>query len=260
MGRFAAAGITCSVWRVWRRNWDAFVKTYQVNFIPPFVEPFLYLLALGFGLGTYIETIDGVSYPRFIAPALISVSVMYSAFFECTYSSFVRMYYRKTFDAIIATPIGIEEVIAGEILWGATRALIYAALMLPVLVAFGVVDLPVSVLVVPFAFLAGLLFASIGMCFTAITPSIDALNYPSFLFITPMFLFSGTFFPLSLLPPIVQYIALAVLPLTHVVSVNRAITLTAFSPILYFDLIWIGAVTLVLFLLSIRLMRRRLIA
>lgn len=251
--------ITGRVRSVWQRNLDAFLRTYRVNFIPPFIEPVLYLLALGFGLGTYIETVDGIPYPVFIAPALVSISVMYSSFFECTYSSFVRMYYQKTFDAIIATPVSIDEVIAGEMLWGATRGMIYATLMLPVLLIFGVVAMPSSLLLIPFAFLAGLLFASIGMCFTAITPGIDALNYPSFLFITPMFLFSGTFFPLDLLPEPIQYFALAALPLTHVVSINRAITLPAFSPMNLLSLAWIAVATVLFFLLAIRLMRRRLI-
>ncbi|MBP7411283.1 ABC transporter permease [Methanoculleus sp. 10] len=251
--------ITERVRSVWRRNWDAFLRTYRVNFIPPFVEPVLYLLALGFGLGTYIESIDGIPYPVFIAPALVSVSVMYSSFFECTYSSFVRMYYQKTFDAVIATPVSIDEVIAGEMLWGATRGMIYATLMLPVLLLFGVVAMPSSLLLIPFAYLAGLLFASIAMCFTAITPSIDALNYPAFLFITPMFLFSGTFFPLDLLPEPIQYFALAVLPLTHVVSINRAITLPAFAPANLLNLAWIAVATALFFVLAIRLMKRRLI-
>ena len=252
--------ITGRVQSVWRRNWDAFLRTYRVNFIPPFVEPVLYLLALGFGLGTYIEAVDGIPYPVFIAPALVSISVMYSSFFECTYSSFVRMYYQKTFDAIIATPVSIDEVIAGEMLWGATRGMIYATLMLPVLLLFGVVTMPSSLLLIPFAFLAGLLFAGIAMCFTAITPSIDALNYPAFLFITPMFLFSGTFFPLDLLPQPIQYFALAALPLTHVVSINRAITLSAFSPANLFSLAWIAVATVFFLVLAIRLMKRRLIA
>lgn len=251
--------ISSRVRSVWRRNWDAFIRTYRVNFIPPFVEPVLYLLALGFGLGTYVEAIDGIPYPVFIAPALVSISVMYSSFFECTYSSFVRMYYQKTFDAIIATPVSIDEVIAGEMFWGATRGVIYATLMLPVLLLFGVVAMPSSLLLIPFAGLAGLLFAAIGMCFTAITPGIDALNYPSFLFITPMFLFSGTFFPLDLLPEPIQYFALAVLPLTHVVTINRAITLAAFSTGNLFNLAWIVVATAIFFVLAIRLMRRRLI-
>jgi lipooligosaccharide transport system permease protein len=235
------------------------MKTYRVNFLPPFLEPILYLLAIGLGLGTYVKEIDGIPYISYIAPAILAISVMNSAFFECTYSSYVRMYYQKSYDAIIATPLSIEEVIAGEILWGATRSLVYAAIMLPVLIAFGVVSLPATLLVLPFAFLAGLLFATIAMCFTAVTPSIDALNYPAFLFITPMFLFSGTFFPLSLLPSALQYFAYAALPLTHVVGVMRMLTLASFSPMIVFHLLWICAVTTVLFILSINLMRRRLI-
>ncbi|MDI3507468.1 MAG: lipooligosaccharide transport system permease protein [Methanomicrobiaceae archaeon] len=244
---------------VWQRNLEAFLRTYRVNFIPPFIEPLLYLLALGFGLGTYIEAVDGVPYPVFIAPALVSISVMNSAFYECTYSSFVRMYYQKTFDAIIATPVSIDEVIAGEMIWGATRGVIYAGLMLPVLILFGVAAMPSSLLLIPFAFIAGLLFAGIAMCFTAITPSIETLNYPSFLFITPMFLFSGTFFPLDLLPEAVRYAALAALPLTHVVEINRAITLEAVSAANLLNLAWIAVATAVFCSLAIRLMKRRLV-
>jgi lipooligosaccharide transport system permease protein len=247
------------VWKVWRRNLVTFLRTWKVNFIPPFLEPVLYLLALGLGVGSFISEVEGISYPRFIAPALISIAVMNAAFFECTYSSYVRMYYAKTFDAMIATPLSIEEVIAGELLWGATRGLIYAVLMFPVLLAFGVIDLPSSLLIFPFVVLAGLLFASLGMCFTAISPGIDALNYPSFLLITPMFLFSGTFFPLALLPSFIQVIALALLPLAHVVIIFRACTLGLLSFAILPNLAWLAIVTVLLFVVSIRLMRKRLI-
>lgn len=258
-GYFTLPSLSKRIIPVWRRNFDVFLKTYRINFIPPFVEPLLYLLALGFGLGNYIQEVDGVSYIRYIAPAILAVSVMNSSFFECTYGSYVRMYFQKSFDAMIATPLSIEEVIAGEILWGATRSLIYAAIMLPVLIAFGVVSLPLSFLILPFAFLAGLLFASIGMCFTAISPGIDTLNYPSFLFITPMLLFSGTFFPLSLLPQSLQYAAYAVLPLTHVVAIMRMLTLPAITGSMVFHLAWILVLTAILFVLAINLMKRRLI-
>jgi lipooligosaccharide transport system permease protein len=256
---FVVPRLTRNAWTVWRRNLDVFLKTWRVNLVPPFVEPFLYLIALGFGLGGFVGYIGDVPYIDFIAPAIVSVSIMNSAFFECTYGSYVRMYYGKTFDAIIATPVSIEEVIAGELLWGATRSMIYTSLMLPVLVLFGVVDLPTSLLLIPFAFLGGLLFACIAMCFTAVTPSIDALNYPSFLFITPMLLFSGTFFPLTVLPQALQVFAYTVLPLTHVVNICRGITLTVFSPFMLVSLAWIAIVTTVLFLLSVNLMRRRLV-
>jgi lipooligosaccharide transport system permease protein len=132
--------------------------------------------------------------------------------------------------------------------------------MLPVLLLFNVVAMPSSLLLIPFAYLAGLLFSTIGMCFTAITPSIDALNYPSFLFITPMFLFSGTFFPLDLLPEPIRYFALAVLPAQRTSSASTArITPRHSSPFNLLNLAWIVAATVIFFVLAIRLMRKRLI-
>ncbi|MDD4483082.1 MAG: ABC transporter permease, partial [Methanoregula sp.] len=163
------------------------------------------------------------------------------------------------FDAIIATPLSIEDVIAGELLWGATRSVISVSIMLPVLVAFGVVSLPFSILAVPLAFVAGLMFAGIAMCFTAVTPGIDTLNYPSFLFITPMMLFSGTFFPLSVMPEALQYIALAVFPLTHLVLLMRMATLATIGPLILLSILWILAATVFFWAVSINLMRRRLI-
>jgi lipooligosaccharide transport system permease protein len=130
--------------------------------------------------------------------------------------------------------------------------------MLPVFAAFGVISFPLSLLAVPLAFLGGLMFAGIAMCFTAITPSIDTLNYPSFLFITPMALFSGTFFPLTLLPTLLQYIAL-ILPLTHLVAIMRMLTLPDPSGMGVLNLVYIILVTAVFCIVSINLMRRRLI-
>ena len=256
---FRVPSVSSRSFKVWQRNKDVFMKDIKLNFLPPFLEPILYLLALGFGLGKFVETIDGVSYARFIAPALIAVSVMYASFFECSYSSYVRMYYQKTFDAIIATPLTIEDVIAGELLWGATRSMINATVMIPVIALFGLIDLKYSLLIIPFAFIGGLLFAAIGMCFTAITPNIMSINYPVLLFITPMFLFSGTFFPLSALPVPVQYFAIAFLPLTHIVNVIRPLSYGMLSSSILFDLLWIIFVGVILLVLSINLMKKKLI-
>jgi lipooligosaccharide transport system permease protein len=251
--------ISKRAWKVWHRNLVVFLRTWKVNFFPPLVEAFLYLFAIGMGIGTYVKDIGGIPYINIIAPAILAIAVMNSAFFECTYGSYVRMYYQKSFDAMIATPLSIEDVIAGELLWGATRSVIYVIIMLPVLAAFGVISFPASLLVIPLAFLGGLMFAGIAMCFTAITPSIDTLNYPSFLLITPMMLFSGTFFPLTLLPVLFQDIALAVLPLTHLVAVMRMLTLPAISGLLILHVIWITLVTAIFCIISINLMRKRLI-
>jgi lipooligosaccharide transport system permease protein len=256
---FTIPTITRRAWKVWYRNLVVFFRTWHVNFFPPLIEAFLYLFAIGMGIGTYVKEIGGIPYVNFIAPAILAISVMNSAFFECTYGSYVRMYYQKSFDAMIATPLSIEDVIAGELLWGATRSVLYVTIMLPVLVAFGVISLPFSLLAIPLAFAGGLLFAGMAMCFTAVTPSIDTLNYPSFLLITPMALFSGTFFPLTLLPEVLQYIALALLPLTHLVALMRMITLPALTGLVVLHLAWIILVTILLCIVAINLMKRRLI-
>jgi lipooligosaccharide transport system permease protein len=223
------------------------------------LEPVLYLLALGLGLGGFVQLINGEPYIQFIAPALVAVSMMFSSFYECTFGSFVRMYFQKTFDAIIATPINIEEVIAGELLWGATKSLINSSIVLGVIFAFGLAPSPFLLLIPPLSFLVGLLFSSIAMCFTAIVPNIDSFSYPNFLFITPMFLLSGTFFPLTAMPDFLQVIAQLSLPLTNAVALTRALALGRVELTLLLNLGWLLIVTPFFIVLSINLMKRRLI-
>jgi lipooligosaccharide transport system permease protein len=256
---FRVPKLSYRAWKVWTRNKDVFMKTYKTNFLPSLLEPILYLLALGVGLGGFVQPINGESYIQFIAPALVAVSMMYSSFYECTYASFVRMYFQKTFDAIIATPVTIEEVITGEILWGATKSLINSSIVLAVIVAFGLVPSPLFLLIIPVSFLVGLLFSAIAMCFTAISPNIDAFNYPSFLFITPMFLLSGTFFPLTSMPQFLQIATQILFPLTNAVEVTRGLALGNIQLSIVFNLAWMMIVTPVFFVLAINLMKKRLI-
>ncbi len=252
-------------WKVWMRDWDVYMQTYKSNFIPPLLEPILFLLALGFTLGKFVQLGGYGVYAAFIAPAIIATAVMNTSMFECMFGSFVRMYYQKTFDAIIATPLSVEDVIAGEILWGATKALIYAGIMYAVILLVQVVagislmTSALSILIIPFSFLAGLLLSAIAMCFTAKTPQIDGFNFPIFLFITPMFLFTGTFFPLTALPWQVQDIAIALLPLTHIVIITRELGNGALALDAVWSLLWIVAVTVLVWILGINLMKKRLI-
>lgn len=256
-------GLSRRTWQVWRRNWDVYQKTWQINFLPPILEPIFYLLAFGAGLGTLVGVVRyqglSLSYVTFIAPGLISVAIMYNSFFENTYSSFVRMYYQKTYDALLATPLVLEEVIVGEIAWGATKALLAGALMVAVVAFFGVLSWPHALLILPLSLLGGAAFGASAMCFTAICPRIETFNLPVFLFITPMFLFSGTFFPLEALPRWAQLLALA-LPLTHLVTLVRAASLGRFE---LFQTAWglayLAVFTAVTFPLAIVLMRRRLV-
>jgi lipooligosaccharide transport system permease protein len=248
--------------RILQRNGQVLRRTWQVNFLPPILEPVLYLLAFGAGLGLLVGDVsyrgEAVSYVAYIAPALIAINIMYNGFFENTYASFVRMYYQKTYDAIMATPLNLDEIVTGEIVWGAVKSLIATILMVAVISFFRLLVYPQAILIVPLAFLGGLAFGSLAMCFTAVVPQIEVFNFPIFLFITPMFLFSGTFFPLETLPHWAQILAQA-LPLTHLVTIVRALAMGNLQTQLLLSLLYLVVFSALTFVLAILLMRRRLI-
>jgi lipooligosaccharide transport system permease protein len=252
-------------WRalhVWRRDLLVYRATWWTNLLPPLLEPVLYLLAFGAGIGRLVGEVTDqgarVGYLPFIAPGLVAVAIMFWSFYETLYGSFVRMYYQKTFDAILATPLSLEDVLVGEILWGATKSVVTASVMLGVISLFGVLAWPSSWWVLPLAALGGLLFASLGMCFTAVCPTIDSFNLPIFLLVFPMFLFSGTFFPVDMLPGWALRVAWA-LPLTHVASLLRAATLNRPPAHLAASVGYLVGMAALLFVTSLVLMRRRLI-
>lgn len=248
--------------RVWQRHAEVFRRTWLLTFIPPLLEPVLYVVAFGLGLGGLIGEVvyqgATLSYLRFMAPGLLAVAVMYSAYFETTWGSFVRMYYQRTFDAIVATPLLVEDVIAGEWLWGTTKALLGATTMLGMLTLLGLVAWPSGLLVVPVALLGGLMFAALGLITTALTPSVDGFNLPIFLLVIPMFLFSGTFFPIDTLPRWAAVVAWA-LPLTHVASLMRGACLGRAPGGWVASVAYLALVSVVAAAIALVLMRRRLI-
>jgi lipooligosaccharide transport system permease protein len=248
--------------RVWQRDLTVYRKNWKISFIPPFLEPLFYLIAFGIGMSGLVGNIHyqgyEISYISFIAPALIGVSIMYNAFFETTYASFVRMYYQRTFDAMLATPLSLEEVITAEIVWGATKSLISAAIMMVVISFLGLIRYPDGLLILPLAILGGISFGSIGMFFTGMVSNIEMFNLPVFLFVTPMFLFSGTFFPIENLPHWAQQIAL-VLPLTHLAVLARSFNYGQFHLSLLWEIGYLLLFSLIFFPLAIFKMRQRLI-
>ena len=127
------------VYAVWRRHADVWVRTWRTNLLPPLVEPILYLLGFGFGVGAYINEMGGVSYVEYIAPSILAISMMFGAFFEATYSAFVRMYYQKTWQAIAATPASASDVLVAELLWATTKSVTNATLMTTAILSGGYV-------------------------------------------------------------------------------------------------------------------------
>jgi len=248
--------------RVWRRNVVVYRKTWRVSFLPPLLEPLLYILAFGYGLSALVGEVAwrgaSVSYVAFIAPALLCIAMMYNSFFETTYGSFVRMYYQKTFDAMMATPLSVEEIITGEIAWGATKSVIATVIMMAILTGFDLIVYPAGLLLIPLAFGAGFAFGAVGMYFTGIVSHIELFNLPFFLFITPMFLFGGTFFPLEGMPMWVRWVAMS-LPLTHLVDLSRGFCYGIRTESMLFSLGYLVVFSAVFYPLALSRMRRRLI-
>jgi lipooligosaccharide transport system permease protein len=262
MSRVDLNAISIRFRHVWIRNLVTYRRIWRVNFLVPLMEPAFYILAFGLGFSGLIGAVEyaGIQLPytRFMAPALVATACMWNAFFETTYASFVRMYYQKTFDGLLATPLSVEEIIIAEIVWAASKAAIAVAVMLIVLIPMGFANFPGALMCVPLAFLAGLAFAAIGMFFTGVIPSIDMFNLPIFLFVTPMFLFSGTFFPISGIPDWAAVFPL-LFPLYHLVELTRLLCLgvTESNPLL--NLSYLVLFSAVFGYLSLRSMKRRLI-
>jgi lipooligosaccharide transport system permease protein len=255
--------VSLRAFRVWQRDLDVYLTNWKTEFLPPLSEPILYVLAFGLGLGSLIHVVryEGreLSYLRFMAPGIVAVAIMFWSYFETTYSSFVRMYYQRTFDAILATPLLVEDVILGELLWGATKALIACVIMLGVLTLLGLVSWPSGLWVVPVAVLAGTMFSALGLVVTSVTKNISSFNLPMFLMIMPMFMFSGTFFPVSILPRWALAIAWC-LPLTHVSYLVRAAVLNSWRGPVVWSAVYVLVFAAALSGMSLRLMKRRLIA
>ena len=247
---------------IWFRNLVTYRRIWKVNFLVPLLEPMFYILAFGLGFSGLVGRVSyagmHLEYTRFMAPALVATACMWNSFFETTYTSFVRMYYQKTFDGILATPVSVEEIIVAEIVWAASKAMAAVAVMLVVLIPIGYANFPGALMCIPLAFLGGLAFASIGMFFTGIIPTIDMFNLPIFLFITPMFLFSGTFFPVSGIPDWAKIFPL-VFPLYHLVELTRFFCIGAMESFPAFNLAYLLLFTMVFGYLALGTMKRRLI-
>jgi lipooligosaccharide transport system permease protein len=205
---------------VWLRNFKVWRKLWLPSLIGNFGDPLIYLLALGFGLGTFIGTLDGMPYLVFLASGIVCSSAMNAATFEATFSAFTRMSSQKTWEGMLATPIAVPDIIFGEGIWAATKGLINAIAIIIVAAILHLVAGWQALWTLPIIFLLGCCFAGVGLVITAVAKSYDFFTYYLTLVLTPMMLLSGVFFPINKMPYVIQ-VAAKLLPLYHGVALVR---------------------------------------
>lgn len=205
---------------VWRRNVLVWRKLMGPSLMMNFGEPLVYLLGLGYGLGLFIGKMAGVDYLTFLASGIIASSAMTTATFEGMYSVYTRMVPQRTYDAMLATPTEVDDILAGEMIWCATKSLINGIAILAVAAILGAVADMRAVLVLPVVFLIGLCFAGPAMVMTSVSKGYDFFAYYFTLVITPMFIVCGVFYPTNVLPEFLQWFV-QLLPLTHAVALTR---------------------------------------
>jgi lipooligosaccharide transport system permease protein len=224
------------------RNLLVYRHTWMV-ILSGFFEPLFYLVGIGFGLGSLIGTVPGpdgteISYQLFVAPALLATASMNGAITESTFNFFFKLNYNKTFTSILATPMSPGDVALGELGWALIRGGLYALGFLGVMILLGLFVSPWVVLALPSALLVGFAFGAVGMALTSFMNSWQDFDLIQ-LAILPMFLFSGTFYPISAYPPALQ-LFVAITPLYQGVDLIRSLTVGAISPILLVHVVYLA--------------------
>jgi lipooligosaccharide transport system permease protein len=215
--------------KVLQRNLLVYRHTFRGSIFGSFVTPLLYLTAMGVGLGQLIGTqgrgvLGGYEYTHFLGPGLLAATCMQSAVFESTFPILGKIIWRRNYEAMLATPLVVRHLVGGELLWIAFRMTLISTVFLGVLTLFGIPRSPLALLAIPAAVLTGVAFSAAIISFAATQKNDAGFSWMFRFVVNPLFLFSGTFFPLSQLPQWAQYIAAAT-PLYHGVSLTRGLVL-----------------------------------
>ncbi len=243
---------------VWRRNLLVWRKLAIASILGNLADPMIYLLGLGYGLGSVLPQVGGVSYVAFLAAGMVCSSTMNTASFEAMYSAFSRMHMQRTWDAIMNTPIDLDDVVLAELVWAASKSVLSGAAILAVIWALGLSSSPLSIWVLALLPAIGLTFGALGLAMTAYAWNYDFFMYYMTLFITPMIMLSGVFFPVDQLPPAFRTIA-AFLPLSHAVELARPLLLGEIPNDIVLHLGVLLAYAAAAFYAAIVLFRRRLL-
>jgi lipooligosaccharide transport system permease protein len=211
--------------RVLEYNLMSYRRIWRGTLFSTFLSPILFLAALGIGLGSFVdrsggEVLGAVSYAAFLAPGLLAGQAMQTAGFESTYPIMGSIIWDRTYHGMLATPITVPSIVFGQLAWLAIRLTLVATVFFGVMVAFGLVSSPLGVLSIPVTVLTGLAFGAPIMAYAATQKNDQGFSALFRFGLTPMFLFSGTFFPIEQLPSQLQIVA-EVLPLHHGVALAR---------------------------------------
>jgi lipooligosaccharide transport system permease protein len=229
-----------------------------------FFEPLFYLLGIGLGVGGMIGEIDGLSYSAFVAPGLLAASCMNGAISDGFFNIFFKLHYQKTYDGILATPMRVPDVAFGEMLWALSRGSIYAAGFIIVILVIGevigppMILSPWAALAWPAAILVSAAFAAIALCITSFVRKVEDFDIVLGLGITPMFLFSSTFFPISQFPTPVQWF-IQIVPLYHAIEMLRQLTTGRVHATILLHAAYLVIIGAIAFAIAMRRLERALI-
>jgi len=261
----ASAGLVASLLRSRRlvqRNLLVYKRGWMVIF-SGFFEPLFYLLGIGYGLGTLVggvELADGrtISYAAFVAPALLATASMNGAIAESIFNVFFKLNFSRTYDAILATPLGIREIAVGEMLWSLFRGTLYVFAFVLVMIGMGLVISPMLFFVIPASILIGAAFSAAGLATTAYLRTVQDFDLPMGVVVMPMFLFSGTFFPISVYPQVIQ-LAMELTPLFHAVGLLRGLAVGIFGLHELWDLAYLVVFASIALWIALTRLEQRLI-
>lgn len=217
-------GLFWSLFGVWYRHFRVYGNTLLANATPPVLEPLFFFTGVAIGLGEYVRPggFDGMTYRTFVASGLLVSSAMFSAVFETTFGTFVRLVYQRTYDAMLGTHLRVREMFIGELLFCGTKGAVFATVVLLVTMLFGVRPSAWCLLVPAIGFVTAYLFGAIGLIVTSYVKTINNFSFFTSGVITPLFFFSGTFFPIRGHYAWLDAVSF-LLPLTHPIELSRAL-------------------------------------
>lgn len=251
--------VSVRAWRLVARNFLVWRRLMVPSLMIHLVEPAVFFIGFGYGVGALVGDVDGGSYLSFLAAGMAGYAVMNSASFEALYSAFTRMHVQRNWESILHAPMTVDDVVAGEWLWAGCKSTLAGAAMLAIISLVGLANWPSALLLIPSLLLGGLAFAAIALVFNALARSYEFFSFYFSLFIAPMMILSGAFFPVDRLPEALQTLS-AVLPLRHVVDMARPLLAGETPPDWQLNIAVLLAYTAVGLWLATSLTRRRFMA